>query len=48
MILQPLVENAFKYGISQKEVDAKLEINAVIVDDRLNISVIDNGLHTQS
>ena len=43
MILQPLVENAFKYGISQKEVDAKLEINAVIVDDTLNISVIDNG-----
>ena len=43
MILQPIVENALKYGVSQTEVDARLEINAVIKDGNLQLSVIDNG-----
>ncbi len=44
-LIQPLVENAFKHGISQTKEDAKLSIGAKIIDqDNLMIWVSDNGL----
>lgn len=43
MILQPLVENAFLHGLASRQEDAVLFISASQVDDKLCISVRDNG-----
>lgn len=43
LILQPLVENAIKYGVSTTNRPVTLEIAAQSVGDRLEISVRDNG-----
>lgn len=44
MILQPLVENAIKHGIGPRSVGGKVTIKAARENDRLLISVSDNGI----
>jgi len=42
-VLQPLVENAIRHGISQRETGGRIRIRAKVHDDRLRLSVDDNG-----
>jgi len=42
-ILQPLVENAVKHGVSNREHDARIDIRAVRVGEALRLEVEDNG-----
>ena len=43
LILQPLVENSLKYGISQMERNGVLRIMCAVEDGRLRMRVADNG-----
>ena len=43
MLLQPLVENAIKYGVSPQEEGAEIAIVAQIVGPRLRVTVSDTG-----
>lgn len=43
LILQPLVENAILHGIDMKEKKGRLIIKGRVENDRLTLSVIDNG-----
>ncbi|MDO4492111.1 MAG: histidine kinase, partial [Lachnospiraceae bacterium] len=43
MILQPLVENSFKYGIKDLEVQGRIELTVQALEEGINISVWDNG-----
>jgi sensor histidine kinase YesM len=43
LILQPLVENAIKHGITDKEKIALIEIKAIKRNKKLHLSVEDNG-----
>ena len=43
LLLQPLVENAFKHGIDRLDGIGRIELRAEIVGDRLVLSVSDNG-----
>jgi len=43
LILQPLVENAIKYGVSRANRPVKVEISAEIRDDVMIITVSDDG-----
>lgn len=43
LILQPLLENAFKYGLHNKMEDGLLEIHFTCTDDTLTIIVEENG-----
>ena len=43
LILQPLVENAFKYGLEKMEFDGILKVSFESQDNELNIIVEDNG-----
>lgn len=43
MILQPIVENAFKYGIKDLEYMGRIELTVQKKEDRIAISVWDNG-----
>lgn len=43
MILQPLVENALKYGVSQNEGKSIISISAKIIDQNLCLTVQDDG-----
>jgi len=43
LILQPLVENAIKYGVSRTTRPVKLTISAKIEGDVLILSVLDDG-----
>lgn len=43
MILQPLVENALKYGVSQNEGKSIISISAKIIDQKLCLTVQDDG-----
>jgi signal transduction histidine kinase len=43
MILQPLVENALKHGVSQTEEEGRLAIEAAIESPHLVLRVTDNG-----
>src|SRR5262249_2299223 len=43
LILQPIVENAIKHGISSQIAPGRIEIAATISDYRLKIKVSDNG-----
>jgi two-component system, LytTR family, sensor kinase len=45
-ILQPLLENAFAHGIAQTSGPGTIDISALSADGRLEISITDNGLHT--
>lgn len=44
MILQPLVENAIRHGISPRAEGGNIEIHARRVDDKLYIEITDDGL----
>lgn len=44
MILQPLVENAIKHGISPRAEGGRIDINAARSNGHLQITVSDNGL----
>jgi LytS/YehU family sensor histidine kinase len=44
MMLQTLVENAIKHGLEPKAAGGRLEISAEIVDGRLAVHVLDNGV----
>ena len=44
LILQPLVENAVKHGISQKIGGGSVDIRAALVDGALDLSVRDTGV----
>ncbi|NNE36099.1 MAG: histidine kinase, partial [Rhodothermales bacterium] len=43
MILQPIVENAIHHGIGSNAKAGRIEITASTIDDRLQLSVRDNG-----
>jgi LytS/YehU family sensor histidine kinase len=43
MLLQPLVENAFKYGIEQSTRAEKIHIVATVDQDRLKINIYNTG-----
>ena len=43
MLLQPLVENAIKYGVSPQEEGAQISIVAQVVGPRLRVTVSDTG-----
>lgn len=44
MILQPLVENAFKYGIKDLESIGRIELTVQRYGDKIQISIWDNGV----
>jgi len=44
MILQPIVENCFKHGFDQYLDKAVIQIEAHLKDDRVNVTVRDNGI----
>ena len=44
MILQPLVENSFKYGIRDLEYPGKITLSVYAIDGRVCITVEDNGV----
>ena len=44
MILQPLVENAIKHGISPRSEGGNIEVNARRLDGRLHVEITDDGL----
>ena len=44
LILQPIVENAYVHGIKPKDGTGHVMIEAERVEDRLEISVMDNGV----
>jgi len=43
LVLQPLIENAYKHALERKESDARLLVAADIVDGALRVVVEDNG-----
>lgn len=43
LVLQPIIENAIKHGISQRMAPGRIEIRAFRQHDRLQISVSDDG-----
>jgi signal transduction histidine kinase len=48
LLLQPLVENAIKYAVSQQESGAEITITAQLVGQNLHITVSDTGPGLQS
>lgn len=43
MILQPIIENAMNYGISDIEWEGKIKLSIYRLDDKIRISIKDNG-----
>jgi len=43
MLLQPLVENAIKYGVSAQEEGARISLTAQVLGSRLRLTVSDTG-----
>ncbi len=43
LVLQPIVENAIRHGIEEREAGGRIAIRAVARDDLLELSVADNG-----
>ncbi len=43
MILQPIIENAFKYGVTENLDEATINIEAIETGNRLILSVMNNG-----
>lgn len=43
MLLQPLMENAIKYGVSAQEEGARISLSAQLAGDRLRLTVTDTG-----
>lgn len=48
LILQPIIENAYKYGLEHKEAESKLQIRFMEEADSLIIQVEDNGDHSDA
>jgi LytS/YehU family sensor histidine kinase len=48
MILQPLVENAIRHGIGKKAAGGVIQISSRRQDNRLLITITDNGVHPAS
>lgn len=44
LILQPLIENAIRHGISGRAAPGRIELRAHLVDDRLHLAVTDDGV----
>jgi LytS/YehU family sensor histidine kinase len=44
MVLQPLVENCIRHGISSRMPDGRIDIQARVAEDRLTLIVRDNGV----
>ena len=44
LILQPVVENAVKYGLRPREASGIIAVNVQVEEEKLLISVMDNGL----
>ncbi|WP_151972996.1 sensor histidine kinase [Erythrobacter sp. EC-HK427] len=42
-LLQPLVENAIKYGVSAQEEGARISLSAIVIANRLRLTVSDTG-----
>ncbi len=43
MLLQPLIENAIKYGVSAQEEGARISLSAQVLGKRLRLTVADTG-----
>jgi hypothetical protein len=43
LLLQPVIENAIKHGLSEKTSDGVIEISSEIIDEELVIRITDNG-----
>ncbi|TLS48781.1 HAMP domain-containing protein [Paenibacillus antri] len=43
LVLQPIIENAYKHALEKKESDARLVVVTELIDDVLRVKVIDNG-----
>ncbi|MGH8262688.1 MAG: sensor histidine kinase [Steroidobacteraceae bacterium] len=43
LLLQPLVENAFKHGVDRLDGSGRVEVRAELIGERLILSVSDNG-----
>lgn len=48
MLIQPLVENAFKHALYANSIDSKLLIEIDKINEKLRISIIDNGPQLKS
>ena len=48
MLLQPLVENAIKYGVTPQEEGARITVTAKVLGNRLRVSVADTGPGAQA
>ena len=48
MLLQPLVENAIKYGVTPQEEGARITVTARVLGNRLRVSVSDTGPGAQA
>lgn len=44
LLIQPIIENAFKHGLFHKKGEKKLKIEFKVVDEMLQCVVIDNGI----
>jgi two-component sensor histidine kinase len=44
LLLQPLVENAIRHGLERRMSGGTIAISAQLIDDRLRIEVVDDGL----
>jgi two-component system, LytTR family, sensor kinase len=47
-LLQPLVENAIKHGITKRADAGRIDISALVLGDRLELSVRDDGVGVKS
>ena len=43
MLLQPLIENAIKYGVSKQEEGARISLTATVIGGHLRVKVADTG-----
>lgn len=48
LLLQPLVENAIKHGITKRADSGRIDISAHVLGDRLELSVRDDGVGVKS
>ena len=45
LVLLPLIENAFKHGVSSNPKNAKIEIDLAVINNALNFKIYNNKLH---
>ncbi len=43
LIVQPLIENAIKYGVARSTIPVEIQIHATKKDDRLRLRIVNNG-----